>query len=292
MPQLKTPREGKHDVLDPVVFGVMGGPGTGKSYAMDLVDKHSSDIAESLELGRPMIVRIAKKSTSRENRGADDVWKESGVSKEEFESTEGAVAEGQNFIGIYKLANNNAYYGYRPSVFSQSADILVAEPSIHHLTTIKSQLGDKLFMICLIASRQYRSDRMNSRGTEDPVQIKKRLDEGDIQIFLLDKLNGGLATEIKELIDSELLEVLNLIYDNKDDVTQSESLKARLAALVGDQASEYFHLVTNVQKSEFEVANKFVFLDDSYLAQDDGTNKMRDEIIDAVKGAVRTKFEA
>lgn len=290
------------DVLDPIVFGVMGGPGTGKSYVMNLISENSEEISEQLDLGRSLIVNIAKKSTSRPNRGEDDVWKESGVSEEEFLNTEGVVREGENFVGIYKLANNNSYYGYRPKAFEQSADILVAEPSIHHLTTIKSKLGGKLFMVCLVANRQYREDRMNGRGTEDLDQVKKRLDEGDIQLFLLDRLTEGLEKPLEELIDPDLYEALKEVEKTKDDEDSFRKSVGNLESLIGSQAKEYAELIKNMKinvdpENKFELANAIIYLDESYLASDEidetgrTKNKMRDVVLNLVVDSITKKMQ-
>ena len=93
------------------------------------------------------------------------------------------------YVGEYTLTNNNAKYAYPVNELNKEADILVAEPSIHHLSVMKAHLKDRLVVILIAADTEYRKVRMNGRGTEEESQVNKRVIEGDVQIYIASKLS-------------------------------------------------------------------------------------------------------
>lgn len=140
-------------------------------------------IKDTLGLEKDLEIGVVKKDTSRPNRGADDRLKRSGVPEEDF------VKNKDKYVGEYTLTNNNAKYAYHTDELNQEADILVAEPSIHHLAVMKAHLKDRLVVILIAADTEYRKVRMNGRGTEEVSQVNKRVIEGDVQIYIASKLS-------------------------------------------------------------------------------------------------------
>ncbi len=264
------------DKFEGKVFGVLGAPGAGKTYVMSIIEEASDFIGERLNINRPIMITVVKKSTTRESRGDDDRLKEAGVDPSEF--TE------EKMIGIYTLSNNGQQYGYRRNSFEVKAHLSIAEPSIHHLKDIRDYLGSRLFTISLIASRSYRNDRLNGRGTEDVEQVNKRLNEGDLQIYMLNKIVGGLKTHPRDLMDKTLHDLLEQLESTNFEDT------SKLEALVGSQASEFVDVLKRLEKDP-SLIHHIVYLDESYLSTPENPNtKLRDEVLDSVIQAISTEI--
>ncbi len=287
------------------VFGFMGAPGTGKTAAMNVVEAPENLQEIAARLGKDSLtVDVAKKATSRENRGADDRFKISGMPRENFENN-------PEMIGRYILTNNGAYYAYPKSEFEKDADILVAEPSIHHLDAVKAHLGDRLVTIMLVASRAYREARMTERGTEEMSQVLKRLVEGDAQTWLVNKLGGGNLVKVEELIDADLNAIFNRMYEAKDDAAAVTALQQEFTdwlanhvmggaeaddatkKFAADAAKEYTHLVTSLTPVSGKIVEMMMVLDDSYLSSNFiKEGKFREEILNTVETYLKQRLNA
>ncbi len=304
-----------------VIEGIIGAPGTGKTGAARILE-HSMNlgqIAGSLGLQRELHIAFARKSTSRAGRGADDRFKIAGVPEEDF--TE------QNYLGIYTLANNGAKYAYQPSEFDHGADLIVAEPSLHHIESVKAHLGPRLTTVLLVGDRNYRATRMNERGTEDPRQIQQRLVEGDAQVFVADKLTGGIQS-----LDGTRLDAGRLIDDGLHDKflelylahSQGQGLDgARLSFYdflcrhVGGEmgfndpdvrkyaagaSREYDQMISHAATAvaQHDTINHIVALDESYVVLDEQPGqfryvtegRFRDELIDITLSVMYSRIQA
>lgn len=291
-----------HDEQESIVFGIIGAPGIGKSVAMRIVEDEENRKAVGVDLGRgPIKVGVARKTTTRPNRGADDRMKESGVPAEEFANGE--------MIGVYTLSNNGAQYGYRASELNQTGyDLLIAEPSLHHLTEVEEYLGDRLSTMMLVASRQYRLDRLGGRGTEDMAEVRRRVLEGDAQIIMANILGAPMEKSVEELTDPKMVELfLNIrsAADMDEAAPHIAALRQYLMDYVGEAdaekaakyadttsksfAEEVRHL--HVKEGEEYISN-VVTVDDSFLSEDpirDG--KFRAAILDIVGDVLREEAE-
>ncbi len=201
---------GNHESMEPlpIVLGFMGPPGIGKTVAMNIIEDHKNRILVTENLGwdRTLEVGVARKSTTRENRGADDRLKESNLSDQEFDAG--------NMIGEYTLSNNGKRYGYRESELNKpGADLLIAEPSLHHLEAINAYLRDRLQIVLLASSRQYRMDRLGGRGTENQAEVRRRVLEGDAQLIIAEMLKAPLKHTAMEWTDSTMVKIFTDIRD-------------------------------------------------------------------------------
>ncbi len=285
-----TPSEGKKE-NGPVIIGFLGAPGLGKTVAMNVVENEENlkDVQETLWLDRPVKIWVARKTTSRPSRWADDRLKISGVSEKVFEEQK------DDFVGQYTLTNNNAKYAYSKAELDQSdKDLLVAEPSIWHLSEIKKYLWDRLVVCLIAADTQYRKERMNGRWTEEESQINKRLVEGDVQIFIASKLSGEEGKILPKLIDPRGLEIYEKIYASNGDEKHLGELRDYIFDLVGEDAfadkssREYFDMIVKNTKNGGDL-KLFDHIIVRSLEKDEPFETMlvhgffRDSIIDIVK---------
>ena len=230
----------------PVIIGFLWAPGLGKTVAMNVVENEENleDVKESLGRDRPVEIWVARKTTSRPNRWADDRLKISWVPEEVFEEKK------DDFVGEYTLTNNNAKYAYSKAELDQpDKDLLVAEPSIWHLSEIKEYLWNRLVVCLIAADTEYRKERMNGRGTEEESQINKRLVEVDVQIFIASKLSGEEWKVLPNLIDPRGLEIYEKIYSSNGDEKYLGELRDYIFDLVGEEefpdksSKEYFNMI-------------------------------------------------
>ena len=240
-----TPSEEKKENW-PVIIGFLWAPGLGKTVAMNVVENEENleDVKESLGWDRPVEIWVARKTTSRPNRWADDRLKISWVPEEVFEEKK------DEFVGEYTLTNNNAKYAYSKAELDQpDKDLLVAEPSIWHLSEIKEYLWNRLVVCLIAADTEYRKERMNWRGTEEESQINKRLVEWDVQIFIASKLSGEEWKVLPNLIDPRGLEIYEKIYSSNGDEKYLGELRDYIFDLVGEEefadksSKEYFNMI-------------------------------------------------
>jgi hypothetical protein len=226
------------------VFGVIGPPGIGKTVAMNIVRDEANrlELGNRLNLGRPITVGVARKSTTRASRTEDEM-KESGLEV----GTGPGQFDPDTMIGVYTLSNNGAMYGYRPEELNKdTADLLIAEPSLHHLTEIEEYLGDRLTTTFLAATRQYRLDRLGGRGTEDPAEVRRRVIEGDSQIIMADVLRAPLGMSVEDLTDPAMVEIFRNL----------RSAESEEATAAGIEALEQY-LLAYVQEPDAEKAAKY-----------------------------------
>jgi ribose 1,5-bisphosphokinase PhnN len=173
---------------------------------MNIVENKKNLGELSALLGKNLSIDVVRKSTSRPNRGADDRLKISGIAENEF------IINKNKYVGEYTLTNNNAKYAYHTDELNKQADVLVAEPSIHHLSEMKTHLKDRLVVILIAADTEYRKVRMNGRGTEEVSQVNKRVIEGDVQLFIASKLSGSEGERLVQLIDQDGFKIYEDIF--------------------------------------------------------------------------------
>ena len=285
-----TPSEEKRENW-PVIIGFLWAPGLGKTVAMNVVENEENlkDVQDSLWRDRPVKIWVARKTTSRPNRWADDRLKISGVPEEVFEEKK------DEFVGEYTLTNNNAKYAYSKAELDQDdKDILVAEPSIWHLSEIKEYLWNRLVVCLIAADTEYRKERMNWRGTEEESQINKRLVEGDVQIFIASKLSGEEGKVLPNLIDPRGLEIYEKIYASNGDEKYLGELRDYIFDLVGEDefadksSKEYFNMIVKNTQNGWDL-KLFDHIIVRSLEKDEPFETMlvhgffRDSIIDIVK---------
>jgi len=288
------------------VIGFMGPPGIGKSVAMNIVEHEPNRVAigEMANLGRPLTVGVARKSTTRASR-TEDRMKESGLKV--------GTGEGEfnpdTMVGVYTLSNNGAMYGYRPEELNkQGVDVLIAEPSLHHLTEMKEFLQDRLETTLLVATRDYRLARLGGRGTEDMAEVRRRVIEGDSQIIMAEILGAPLGKSASELTDARMTELFMEIrnaaegevagivakleqylidYVQDPDAEGAASYAKKSAA---NFAEEVRHLAPKQGQSYIE---NVVTVDDSFLSSDVlNEGKFREAILEIVAQSVRSKMES
>ena len=285
-----------------IVFGFMGPPGIGKTVAMNIVEDEANraELGKRLGIEGPVTVDVVRKSTTRDNRGKDDRLKESGLAV----GTEPGQFNPDTMIGVYTLSNNGAMYGYRPEELNKkTARILIAEPSLHHLTEIEEYLGDRLTTTFLAATRQYRLDRLGGRGTEDPAEVRRRALEGDSQIIMANILNAPLGKPVEELTDAKMVELFMDIRTAEegadlenaiaalrqylhDYVQEQDEAKAAKydAATAKSMAEELRHL--HVKEGVQYIAN-VITVDESFLSDNPiVSGKFRDAMLKIVEDAL------
>lgn len=283
--------------IDTPIVGFMGPPGNGKSVAINTVEfaDNREELGQKLELGRPLQVGVARKSTSRGGRGADDRFKKSGLPEAAFDDP--------NMIGVYRLSNNNALYGYHTDDLQapEGTDLLIAEPSLHHIAELKDRIAGKLHVVFFASDRAYRDARLNGRGTEDPVEVKKRILEGDAQMIMADMLGADMARGVEALTDPDMVALFNAVRNAKDDAelkTATDELDRYLAAYVGgDQAAAkkysaptaklYAGDVRHVAADGQPSIDHVITFDPSYITKDPmREGKFRTEILKQVEGVL------
>ncbi len=286
-------------VINTPIVGFMGPPGNGKSVAINTVEYADNrvEMGERLNLGRPLNVGVARKSTSRGGRGADDRFKISGLPESAFDDP--------NMIGVYRLSNNNALYGYHANDLraSEGTDLLIAEPSLHHITELKDRIRGRFHVVFFASDRAYRDARLNGRGTEDPVEVKKRILEGDAQMIMANMLGAHMARGVEELTDPDMVALFAAVRSAKDDAARAQAeaeLKTYLAAYVGGDAATTEKYATSTAKlyagdvAHLEVGadksiDHVITFDPSYITKNPmQEGKFRKEILEQVEGVLRS----
>lgn len=233
------------------IFWFIWAPGTWKTTAMNIVENEENreEVGRDTWFGTPSF-DVVRKATSRENRWSDDRLKLSWIP--ETDITENP----EKYIWQYRLTNNNAVYAYPIDELEKDADVLVWEPSMHHLSTMKEALKDRLITVFIAADTEYRKVRMNWRWTEEESQVNKRVLEWDVQIYIASKISWEDWKILEWLIDSKLKEILDNIYTNWLNETNSLSLKDYIYSLVWDEnfadksAKEYANMILEDTKSK------------------------------------------
>lgn len=295
---INTPHSsGDEIVIDTPIVGFMGPPGNGKSVAINTVEDagNRAELGERLGLGRALQVGVARKSTSRGGRGADDRFKKSGLPEEAFNDPK--------MIGVYRLSNNNALYGYHTDDLRapEGTDLLIAEPSLHHIAELKDRIRGRFHVVFFASDRAYRDARLNGRGTEDPVEVKKRILEGDAQMIMANMLGAEMGRTVEELTDPDMVALFAAVRSAKDDAEYARAtaaLEKYLAAYVGASestakyaastaklyAGDTKHLGLGAEKSIDHV----ITFDPSYITSNPmKEGKFRKEILEQVEGALR-----
>jgi len=238
------------------IYWFMWAPGLWKTVAMNIAEhpENLKNIKETLWLENDLTVGVVKKDTSRPNRWADDRLKRSGIPEEDFTNNK------EKYVGEYILTNNGAKYAYHVDELNQEADILVAEPSIHHLSVMKAHLKDRLVVVLIAADTEYRKVRMNGRGTEEESQVNKRVIEGDVQLYIASKLSWDDGEMLSKMIDPKGYEIYEEIFTSaSDDAEATKKMEEYFLWLVGEDkfakeaTEEYFKMIrNNTKKGENE----------------------------------------
>lgn len=284
-----------------LVIGFMGPPGIGKSVAMNIVEHapNREAVGKMLNLDRPITVGVARKSTTRASR-TEDRMKESGLSV----GTGPDQFDPEAMIGVYTLSNNGAMYGYRREELNKSGvDVLIAEPSLHHLTEVKDFLQDRLVTTLLVATRDYRLARLGGRGTEDMAEVRRRVIEGDSQIIMAEILGAPLGKTASELTEPRMVELFTKIRNAQEDavagaiaelqqylVDYVQDPDAAAAASYAEKSAKNFaeevrHLAPQQGRSYIE---NVVTVDDTFLSSDVlNEGKFREAILNIVSSSLR-----
>lgn len=239
--------------MESKIYGFIGAPGVWKTVAMNIVENEKNLSELSAILWKELTVDVVKKSTSRPNRGADDRLKISWVPEEDF------IVNADNYVWEYTLTNNNSKYAYSKDELNKEADILVAEPSIHHLSVMKAHLKDRLVVILIAADTEYRKVRMNGRWTEEVSQVNKRVIEWDVQLFIASKLSWVEWERLVNLIDQEGYNIYEEIFlaSDTEDVLKNK-MTSYFMWLVWEEkfsseaTEEYFKMIQNNTKWDSE----------------------------------------
>lgn len=270
----------------------MWAPWLGKTVAMNIVENkiNLKSIQTDLWMEEELTIDVVKKDTSRPNRGADDRLKNSWIPEEKF------TQEKDKYVWEYILTNNNAKYAYHTDELNKEADILVAEPSIHHLSVMKTHLKDRLVVILIAADTEYRKVRMNGRGTEEESQVNKRVIEWDVQIYIASKLSGEEWEMLSKMIDPKWYQIYEEVFTAaKNDEELMKKMETYFLELVGEEkfakeaTQEYFKMIRNnaqVGKNEklfdhiiVRSLEKDELAGDNFLTQWD----FRDNIVSIIK---------
>ena len=134
---------------------------------------------------RSINLKIATKTTDRVARSVELTKKS--IPEEHFTKLE---QEGKIFAP-YVLESNGKRYGYEPDAFHGGEDdILLADASVYQTLALKEKLGDALYSVAVVGSREYREknirDRIKSgKSSESEAEIQTRLNLGDAHVALL-----------------------------------------------------------------------------------------------------------
>ncbi len=282
-------------VIETPIVGFMGPPGNGKSVAINTVEFEGNreQLGQTLGFDRALQVGVARKSTSRAGRGADDRFKKSGLPEEAFDDP--------NMIGVYRLSNNNSLYGYHTDDLraAEGTDLLIAEPSLHHIAELKQRIRGNFHVVFFASDRTYRNARLNGRGTEDAVEVKKRILEGDAQMIMASLLGADMARGVEDLTDADMVALFNAVRNAQDDgelARATAELDAYLATYVGGDAAAakkysastaklYTEDVRHVAPGMTRSIDHVITFDDSYITKDPmREGKFRKEILEQVVG--------
>lgn len=233
---------------------IPGPSAVGRDFLLDLLLQFPHEIGATLDLGRPITMGVAKKTTDRVSRKTETL-KEC-IPPDEFSSE---LAQNK-ILAVYTLESNGCRYGYRPDAFeSDDVDILIGDASVYQLPELKNVLGNDVTIFGMIGSRENREKKLRGRKTETEEEIIKRLNLGDAHVALLLLMQDKENTEVLSDFVHE---------DLANDIHQFLSLAKKIETFCGSQ---------NVPRLIIEVSTTNNAILDGMLIQDETTLIAPDE---------------
>ena len=201
-----------------------GASATGRDFLLEKLLANTVIIGEKLSLTRPFRIMIAKKTTTRAQRGVDLL--KTCISRSEFET---GVASG-DIIAPYVLESNNELYGYHVAAFeNDDADILVADASVYQIPELSLRFGSRVYSASMIATRQYREENLRTRGSEKEDEIQDRLNLGDAHVAIAIMMSNDRLVSYHDFIDPRLADQLDDLIAHATPGTKNAAVAEQIA---------------------------------------------------------------
>ncbi len=199
---------------------IMNFPGpsaVGRDFMLEKLIEKQSDLEK--DLGESFNLKVAIKTTDRPARNIELTKKS--ISQEQFYE----MKEKGEIFASYILESNGKNYGYEVSAFDGGGkDVLLADASVYQTLDLKEKLGESLYSVAVVASRDYREKNIRQRiesgnSSESEEEIKARLNLGDAHVVLL----ALMAQEpYSNLVDSSFESAVNRFISSKGEDIEAE----------------------------------------------------------------------
>lgn len=167
----------------------MPGPSAvGRDFIIESLLENIGPLNEELGFDE-LKISVLPKVTTRESRTVELTKKP--ISEVEFD----ALLKSEKIIAPYILESNGKRYGYEITAFDTPGDILIADASVYQTPELKNRLGDNLYSLAVVSSREYREKNIRERiasgkSNESEEEVVARLNLGDAHVALLMLMAG------------------------------------------------------------------------------------------------------
>lgn len=184
--------------MERVILNMPGPSAVGRDFIIESVIGNVVPLKQDLGIST-LDVSVLPKVTTRESRTVELTKKP--ISEEQFDIL---LKEG-GITAPYVLESNGKRYGYEVTAFDIPGDILIADASVYQTPALKDKLGDSLYSIAVVSSREYRERNIRERiasgkSSESEEEVAARLNLGDAHVALLMLMAGK---SYQGLIDDE-----------------------------------------------------------------------------------------
>lgn len=197
----------------------MPGPSAvGRDFIIESLLENTGTLKEELGLDK-LTISVLPKVTTRESRTIELTKKP--ISETEFD----VLLKNNQITAPYILESNGKRYGYEITAFDTPGDILIADASVYQTPELKNKLGDSLYSLAVVSSREYREKNIKERITsgksnESEEEVIARLNLGDAHVALLMLMAGKLY---EGLIKENLYSSIDAFM--KGDDSKSETIR-------------------------------------------------------------------
>lgn len=199
------------------IINFPGPSAVGRDFMLEKLLERQVDLEK--EIGKRLNLKVAIKTTDRAARSVELTKKS--ISEEEFSNLS---KEGKIFAP-YILESNGKHYGYEPEAFEGGeGDVFLSDASVYQTLDLKDKLGDSLYSVAVVASREYREQNIRDRieagkSSESEEEIIARLNLGDAHVALL----ALMASEsFSGLVDESFEKAVNDFISSKGTDIESE----------------------------------------------------------------------
>ena len=206
-------------MIENKIFLNMPGPSAvGRDFIIESLLDNIGPLRDELNLSE-LNISVLPKVTTRESRSAELTKRP--ISETEFDT----LLKSNQITAPYILESNGKRYGYEITAFDTPGDILIADASVYQTPELKNKLGNNLYSLAVVSSREYREKNITERiasgkSNESQEEVVARLNLGDAHVALLMLMAGK---SFKGLVDEQFYS--DIIEFNNGDNSKSEAIK-------------------------------------------------------------------
>jgi guanylate kinase len=206
------------NIIAKKIINFPGPSAVGRDFMLEKLLENKERLEQ--ELQRVINLKVATKTTDRTARSVELTKKS--ISEEEF--TE--LMNQDKIFAAYVLESNGKRYGYEPDAFTgEDDDILLSDASVYQTLDLKEKLGDALYSVAVVGSRDYREANIRDRikagkSSESEDEIQTRLNLGDAHVVLLVLM---AKESFADLVDKKFHEAVELFISSRGQNEESRA---------------------------------------------------------------------